>query len=56
MKFRELILWILVIAAIAMSSLNYMQNNMQHNIIEIILETQDYIIDLMDVKVGWYLM
>ena len=56
MKIRELFLWLLVIVAIVMIVGNHMLINMQYEIIKTMGETQGYILELIDLKAGWYLM
>ena len=56
MKIRELILWILVIALIAMAVLHNMQINSQYEIIKTMHETQKLILELLDLKYGWLLL
>ena len=56
MKIRELILWVLVIVLIAMAILHNMQINSQYEIIKTMHETQKHILELIDLKAGWFLL
>lgn len=56
MKVRELILWFLVIITIIMCLGNLFFNNQIFQIIKIIIEKQNYILELLDVRSGWMLL
>ena len=56
MKARELVLWFLVIVAIALGVFNIMQADMQYKIIKIMGETQQYILELIDLKASLWLL
>ena len=54
MKTRELILWTLVIIALAISIHNLYWIRQNYNLIKIMGETQTYILELLDFKLGFW--
>lgn len=50
MKFRELILWVLIIFTLILCIGNIYFTNYNLKIIKIITETQNYILELIDVR------
>lgn len=56
MKLRELILWILVIAVIALCVMNWYFIMNIFKLIKVMGETQMYILELIDIRSGWMLL
>lgn len=56
MRIRESILWILVIVAIVISIHNFVQINWTYKFLKTIAETQNYILELIDLKYTFQLM
>lgn len=56
MKLREIILWVLVIILILFEIHDLYWINQNYNLIKTMSETQSYILELIDLRLGWWLM